>query len=243
MQISGVCSDKPTIMMVMLVFRPIKAFVQCLGIRLTIYKDKGGMDASVDICSKQMDFVPSTSLLHLGFVTNLATVQYGRSGPGGLCCHGEPPSRRHQQPAGQRERRHQHCGKLNCLHCSHESVLRVLLHSWVTRLTASAGAVFILSTIRGGGTLPPAGVFAPFPQEHNNNFRSKGANFVLFCTFVKAELFNCLIATTDYTYLFLKQQWFLLCFPNLHLVWHLQSARSSTSISPQELCSATTVKR
>jgi hypothetical protein len=97
-------SDKPTIMVVMLFLRPIKGFVQCLGIRLTIYIDKGGMDASVDICSKQMDFVPSTSLLHLGFNTNLVTVQYVRSGPEGcVAMESLLPAATTSQPASVRD--------------------------------------------------------------------------------------------------------------------------------------------
>ncbi len=140
---------KPAVTVVTRLLRPIKAYMHTLGIRFSIYVDDGRVAASsAQLCSEQTNFLllvlqlagwkiqwkktvltPSTSLLHLGFITDSVAMRYfitpekwngvrlslsalldaaaaGRSAPA-------------KEVAAV-------LGRLNSLHRSHGSVVRVL---------------------------------------------------------------------------------------------------------------------
>ncbi len=140
---------KPAVTVVTRLLRPIKAYMHALGIRFSIYVDDGRIaTSSAQPCSEQTSFLlltlqlagwkiqwkktvltPSTSLLHLGFITDSVAMRYfitpekwngvrlSLSSLLEAAAAGRPAPAKEVAAV---------LGRLNSLHRSHGSVVRVL---------------------------------------------------------------------------------------------------------------------
>jgi hypothetical protein len=143
---------KPAVTVVTRLLRPIKAYMHNLGIRFSFYVDDGRIAASsAQLCSEQTSFLllvlqhagwkiqwkktvltPSTSLLHLGFITDSVAMRYfitpekwndvrlSLSSLLDTAAAGWPAAAKEVAAV---------LGRLNSLHRSHGSVVRVLSRS------------------------------------------------------------------------------------------------------------------
>jgi hypothetical protein len=140
---------KPAVTVVTRLLRPIKAYMHTLGIRFSIYVDDGRIAASsAQLCSEQTGFLlhtlqlagwkiqwkktvltPSTSLLHLGFITDSVAMRYFITPEKWNGVRLSLSSLLDAAAAGRSAPAREVAavlGRLNSLHRSHGSVVRVL---------------------------------------------------------------------------------------------------------------------